>query len=73
MHDGAIVHDEKTKIGEVAATVRRVMYNVPQTTVEDDLAGVSALMSHLPNPATAPAPEKKSRIRGGKRRKGVRR
>lgn len=49
MHDGAIVHDERTKIGEVAATVRRVMYNVPQTTVEDDLAGVSALMKHLPD------------------------
>jgi putative ABC transport system ATP-binding protein len=49
MHDGSIMHDEQTKIGEVAATVRRVMYNVPQTTVEDDLAGVSALMKHLPD------------------------
>lgn len=49
MHDGSIVHDEKTKIGEVAATVRRVMYNVPRTTVEDDLAGVSELMKALPD------------------------
>lgn len=48
MHDGSIVRDEKTRIGEVAATARRVMYNVPQTTVEDDLAGVSALMKALP-------------------------
>jgi putative ABC transport system ATP-binding protein len=48
MHDGSIVHDEATKIGEVAATARRVMYNVPQKTVEDDLAGVSALMKALP-------------------------
>jgi putative ABC transport system ATP-binding protein len=48
MHDGSIVQDEKTKIGEVAKTVKRVMYNVPQTTVEDDLAGVSALMKAVP-------------------------
>jgi putative ABC transport system ATP-binding protein len=69
MHDGSIVHDEKTKIGEVAATVRRVMYNVPQTTVEDDLAGVSALMNHLPAQHTAPASDKKkSRAKSTKRR-----
>lgn len=49
MHDGSVMHDEQTKIGEVAATVRRVMYNVPQTTVEDDLAGVSALMNAMPD------------------------
>lgn len=48
MHDGAIVRDERTKIGEVAATARRAMYSVPQTTVEDDLAGVSALMKAVP-------------------------
>jgi putative ABC transport system ATP-binding protein len=48
MHDGMIVRDEATRIGEVAATARRVMYNKPQTTAEDDLAGVSALMKHLP-------------------------
>lgn len=48
MHDGAIVHDEATKLGEVAATARRVMYNVPQRTMEDDLAGVTALMHALP-------------------------
>ena len=48
MHDGSIIHDEETKLGEVAATVRKVMYNVPSKTVEDDLAGVSALMKALP-------------------------
>jgi putative ABC transport system ATP-binding protein len=71
MHDGAIVHDEQTKIGEVATTVRRVMYNVPQTTVEDDLAGVSALMKQLPV-QHSPAPAKKSRIKAPKRKRGVR-
>jgi putative ABC transport system ATP-binding protein len=48
MHDGAIVHDEKTAIGEVAATARKVMYTIPAKTIEDDLAGVSALMGALP-------------------------
>jgi putative ABC transport system ATP-binding protein len=50
MHDGSIIHDEKTAIGEVAATARRAMYSVPAKTAEDDLAGVSALMN-LPHPS----------------------
>lgn len=66
MHDGSIVHDEKTKIGDVAATARRVMYNVPQTTVEDDLAGVSALMKALP--ATEEKESKKSAKKTTRRR-----
>lgn len=48
MHDGTIVHDEATKVGEVAPVARRVMYGVPTTSEEDDLAGVSALMSAVP-------------------------
>jgi putative ABC transport system ATP-binding protein len=44
MHDGTIVHDEQTAIGEIAATARKVMYTIPTTTEEDDLAGVSVLM-----------------------------
>jgi len=44
MHDGRIVHDEQTAIGEIAATARKVMYTIPTTTEEDDLAGVSVLM-----------------------------
>ena len=48
MHDGAIVHDEQTAIGEIAATARRVMYMLPTKTEEDDLAGVSALMKAVP-------------------------
>lgn len=58
MHDGAIVHDEKTRIGEVAATAKRAMYQRPTMTVEDDLAGVSALMSALPG-ADTKEPEKR--------------
>lgn len=68
MHDGAILHDEQTRIGEVANTVRRAMYNVPQTTVEDDLAGVSALMNLHPHTTEVPSKAKGRKL--GKRRGG---
>jgi putative ABC transport system ATP-binding protein len=44
MQDGAIKYDEQTKLGEVGSYARKVMYSVPMTTEEDDLAGISALM-----------------------------
>lgn len=44
MQDGAIKHDEKTKIGEVGQYASSVMYSKPTMTEEDDLAGVSVLM-----------------------------
>ena len=44
MQDGAIKHDEQTKLGEVGSYVRKIMYAVPETTEDDDLAGVSVLM-----------------------------
>jgi putative ABC transport system ATP-binding protein len=44
MQDGAIKYDEHTKLGEVGRYARSVMYTVPETTEEDDLAGVSAMM-----------------------------
>lgn len=49
MHDGAIVHDERTAIGEVPSRARKVMYTLPRKTEEDDLAGVSALMQTIPD------------------------
>jgi len=49
MHDGAIVQDEQTRLGEIADTARKVMYTIPVTTEEDDLAGVSTLMKALPS------------------------
>jgi len=48
MHDGSIIHDEKTALGQVASTARKVMYTLPTTSEEDDLAGVSALMKGVP-------------------------
>src|SRR4051794_6831480 len=53
MHDGSIIHDEKTALGQVATTARKVLYTLPKTNEEDDLAGVSALMKAIPSkPAT---------------------
>jgi putative ABC transport system ATP-binding protein len=61
MRDGTIVHDEKTKLGEVSPTARRIMYSVPETTEDDDLAGVSTLMNALPTKIVAKTRRKVSR------------
>jgi len=65
MHDGTVIADEESTIGEVHESLRRSMYFMPRTTEEDDLAGVSALMSALPDEPTnkkkATKPKKKSK------------
>lgn len=62
MHDGAIVHDEKTALGHVAPRARRVLYTMPVKTEDDDLAGVSALMKAIPSkPASRNKPKKAKR------------
>lgn len=62
MHDGSIVYDETTKVGEVAPIARRVMYGPQKTSEEDDLAGVSALMNAVPGAdTTMHTPAKKKR------------
>lgn len=66
MHDGAIIHDEKTALGQVAATARKVLYTLSTTSEEDDLAGVSALMMALPNKPAARAPRKTAKRRTAK-------
>jgi len=78
MHDGAVVHDEQTAIGDVAPTARRIMFTVPSKNDEDDLAGVSTLMKNVEGDykeepaAKKPARKKatgkpKARKRGGKK------
>jgi len=54
MHDGSIIHDESTTIGRVATTARKVLYTLPTTKEEDDLAGVSTLMKALPSRSSVP-------------------
>lgn len=63
MHDGSIIQDEANEVGKVARTAFKQMYTVPETTAEDDLAGVSALMKALPHKDSKrnkPAKAKKS-------------
>lgn len=59
MRDGVIIADETSAIGQVPSLAKR-LYFMPKTTEEDDLAGVSALMSAIPS---------KLRTRGGKAKK----
>jgi putative ABC transport system ATP-binding protein len=65
MHDGAIVQDEPTRLGEIAATARKVMFTLPVRSEEDDLEGVSTLMHALPQKEAAktkkPAAKKKTK------------
>ena len=73
MHDGSIIHDEKTALGQVATTARRVLYTLPTTTEEDDLAGVSALMKALPSkPGTRKRARKKAVSKAGAKGKSIR-
>lgn len=70
MHDGSIVHDEKTPIGEVPKLARRALYLFQRKTEEDDLAGVSALMDAIPHKQTKAKKRAKVTV---KRRKVVKR
>jgi putative ABC transport system ATP-binding protein len=73
MQDGAIRYDERTKLGEVGRYAASVMYAVPETTEEDDLAGVSAMMGVLgkrDKPVAKSAKAKKP-ARAMTRRKGA--
>lgn len=60
MHDGSIIHDEKTALGRVASRARKVLYTLPSTSEEDDLAGVSTLMKALPHKSVRRAKRKKA-------------
>lgn len=70
MHDGSIIADEQSEIGEVPDTARRSMYFMPRTTKEDDLAGVSALMHAIPDdePGVKKAKAKKTKTKSYKSR-----
>lgn len=67
MHDGGIVHDEKTPVGEVPRRARRAFYLFQRKTVDDDLAGVSALMHATPGKPSAP--RKRGRPLGSKNKR----
>jgi putative ABC transport system ATP-binding protein len=74
MQDGAIVHDEVTEIGKVPSRARRLIYDLPKnTTEEDDLAGVSALMTAVPakDGASGGKKAKKKTTKRGRPRKAA--
>ena len=71
MHDGTIIHDEQTAIGEVAAMARKALYSIPEKTVDDDLAGVSVLMKAVPHTKAEPAKKKPAKRAKSTRRKGA--
>jgi putative ABC transport system ATP-binding protein len=59
MHDGAIIHDEQSKIGDIPNILQRSMYFVSKKTEEDDAAGVSALMKNIPGDLDEKKPKSK--------------
>lgn len=69
MHDGAVIHDEQTAIGEVAATAKKIMFTVPEKTEEDDLAGVSVLMKNVPDASEASSEGTKGKKKEAKPKK----
>lgn len=66
MHDGMIVGDEKTAIGDLARGVRRQYYQRAKLTEDDIAAGVSALMKKIPGKEITSSVGKK--IKSGKKR-----
>ena len=60
MHDGMIIQDEPTDVGEVAKIAKRHLYSVPKMTMEDDLAGVSILMKTVPDKSQPKKRKKKA-------------
>lgn len=61
MHDGGIVFDEQTKIGEVPVRARSGGQDKPKTDEEEQLEGISAFMAAVPakSPPTRKALTKK--------------
>lgn len=63
MHDGSVVADEQTALGQIPDTLKRSMYFMPRKTVDDDLRGVSTLMKTLPDTQVKVAAQPKAKSR----------
>lgn len=68
MHDGTIIHDEPTALGQVAPKARKVLYTIPATSEEDDLEGVSVLMKAFPDKEAPPPKRKQTTSKSSRRR-----
>lgn len=71
MHDGAIVHDQRTPLGEVPAMANRAMHLYPRRTEEDDLAGVSAMMETVPDKTIGKSTRKRRTTKATKTKRSV--
>lgn len=74
MHDGVIIHDEQSGIGEIPKILKKSMYVVPRKTEHDDLAGVSTLMKNMPgdlDDKKKPAKRRKSKLTKPRKTKRV--
>ncbi len=71
MHDGAIIHDEKKPIGQVARRAREQMYTVQPASEEDDLAGVSTLMKAVPQKSRPKSRKKPAKKRNTTIKRGL--
>jgi putative ABC transport system ATP-binding protein len=72
MRDGAVMQDEPTVFGEVATTALKQLYSIEAMSIDDDLAGVSALMKAVPQkevPRIVSAKKSKPRKKPRTRRK----
>lgn len=63
MHDGMIVGDEKTPIGERAKGVLSTHYRRAKYTDDDLVAGISALMRDVPGKELKPAKKRQTKTR----------
>lgn len=68
MHDGQIIQDEQTEIGQVAKTAKAQLYSRGRLSEDDDMAGVSTLMKAFPTAEQAKPVAKKRGRRGGKKK-----
>ena len=67
MHDGMIIGDEKTAIGDVARGAKQTHYKKQKLSDEDIVAGVSALMHKVPTKELQDKPKaiRRTRKNGG--------
>ena len=70
MHDGSIVHDQRTAIGEIPQLAKKALRLFPRRSEDNDLEGVSAMMKLLPqksdkrvNKLSKKSKTKKSRVK----------
>lgn len=63
MHDGSILSDERSALGEVPELAKTTYYSVPGTTLAHDAAGVSALMGVLEEKQAKPKKLKRPKKR----------